>query len=205
MFFSKKNFHSTLVTALPAPGCSGQVRQDEGNDVKIVKKNNIRAIGLTIRTTFAQNKQAEDIPRFFHDTFESGILDSVKGRVNNSQLCIFIMKPQSPEFIYFMGVEADEKALIPEGFTELNLSANQYASVEIVKKGNSDVVKGFKHILEKWLPKSDYKAVNSPAFIYYDEKFIESYKKYGYKKNPSAAIFIPVALKSPACQINHLK
>lgn len=182
--------------AMPEIGCGRQYKQDGKNEVKIVSKNAIRAIGLTIKTTFQQNRQATEVPKFFHDTFESGILDTIDGRINKNQLCIFLINPNSPDFSYFMGVEVNEHTKTPQEFTEHNLGSNLYASLEIIKRGNKDVMEAFKYILEEWMPESGYKPGKAPAFIYYDDRFIESYKRYGYKNDPPATIFIPVVPKT---------
>lgn len=105
------------------------------------------------------------------------------------------MKPESPDFTYFMGVEISETAKVPTGFTEVILQPSQYASLKIIKKGNTDVKEGFEYLFKKWIPSSKYSSKPAPGFIYYDEQFINEYKENGYNGFSKATIYVPVSQK----------
>lgn len=164
--------------------------------VRIVSKDKIRAIGLSIKTSFFEGKQAREIPPFFHNIFENGTLEIIPGRLNKNQLCIISMEPNLQDFTYFMGVEVKMDIPIPKEFKEIFLKSNKYATLEIIKRGNADVAKNIKYLFEEWIPSSEYLATGEPVFIYYDERFSKIFKAKGYEGDPPATIFIPVKHKS---------
>lgn len=191
----KRFWLGIIFLSLFITGCSRQSVEINRKAVHIVSKGEIRVVGLTIDTSFARGRQAREIPPFFHDTFESGILETVPDRINNNQLCVFIMKPDSPDFTYFMGVEISKNAQVPEGFKEITLSSAKYASMKIIKRGNADVSAAFKYLLKEWSSTSGYSIAKTPAYIYYDEQFSKIYQNKGYKGNPPATLFVPIVPK----------
>jgi predicted transcriptional regulator YdeE len=45
--------------------------------VEIVKEEEKKVVGLALHTTFTANRQAEEIPPFFHKVMEDGTLENV--------------------------------------------------------------------------------------------------------------------------------
>ena len=178
-----------------ATACTTKPESEPERTVKLVEKKQIRAIGVAIQTSFAEDRQAREVPPFFHKIWESKILDAIPGRLNQNHLCVFVMNPQSPDFTYFMGVEVDTNAAVPTGFIEMILPPQEYAAMEIQKRGNSDVKDGFGFLMENWIPKANYQAAPAPAFIYYDERFTRIFEADGYAGSPPATLFAPILPK----------
>lgn len=161
--------------------------------VEVMHKKEMKIIGLVLKTTFMQNRQAEEIPPFFHEVMEAKTLKSVPNRANNNQICIIYRKPNSPEFDYYMGVEVDNYDEIPEGMETITIPTGNYAVTSFTKRGNKDVLMAAKYITEEWIPKNGHTEDHQkPGCIYYDEAFINGYEEKGYDGNLTAQIFIPV-------------
>jgi predicted transcriptional regulator YdeE len=161
--------------------------------VKIIKKEEMKVTAFVLQTTFADNRQAEEIPPFFHRIMAEETLEEVPDRINKNQICVVARKENSPAFEYCMGVETSGFDHTSAGMRTLTLPACTYAAAPFVKRGNADVLKAFKFITEIWMPDNGYRPnVSAPAFIYYDERFIPIYKELGYDGNPVAEIFVPV-------------
>lgn len=164
-------------------------------DIKIVNKTNIQAIAITLSTSLKEGKSKIDIPPFFHKTLLEGTLNNVPNSLNQNLMCVFLMKPNSPDFTYAIAKEVTSLEKVPDGMTALNLPSANYASVEIIKKGHDDVAPVFKYILEKWTVENGYIPAKQPGFIYYDDRFIPGYIKSGYSDQSIATIFIPIVKK----------
>jgi len=161
--------------------------------VKIISKEEMKIIGLILKTTFLKNRQAEEIPPLFHKVMEVGTMKSVPNRVNNNQICVIDRNENSPYFDYYIGVEVNNFDEIPEGMVDLTISAGNYAVTSFLKKGNKDVLMAVKHITDKWIPENGYEMDHQkPGCIYYDEDFITGYEENGYEGNLIAKVFIPV-------------
>ncbi|MBN2126205.1 MAG: GyrI-like domain-containing protein [Deltaproteobacteria bacterium] len=161
--------------------------------VEIKSIDEMKITALVLHNTFVGNRQAEEIPPFFHKVMAEETLEGVPNRVNSNQICAIDKKENSPEFDYYMGVEVSDYTDIPDGMEALTIPAGDYAVASFVKRGNADVLQAFGYITEKWIPENRYKQdYNVPVFIYYDERFIPVYKEKGYDGNPVAEIYIPV-------------
>ena len=159
----------------------------------IEKKEELKVVGLVLQTSFAANRQAEDIPPFFHKNMETKILKSVPNRVNNNQICIINRKENSPDFDYYMGVEVGNYSDVPDGMASITLQASDYAVTPFIKKGNADVMMAVKYLTEEWIPQNAHKeAQDKPGIIYYDEDFIKGFEEKGYEGDLTAKLLIPV-------------
>ena len=162
-------------------------------EVKITNKKEIKVMGVVLHTTFVENKQAMEIPPFFHKLMEEDTLEDVPNRINDNQICVFVMKPGSPNFDYYMGVEVNKLDSVPNGMETITIPASKYASTPFIKRGNSDGLKAFKYLTETWIPQNLYsRSMDVPMFIYYDERFIPSFKDHGYDGTQIAEMNIPV-------------
>ncbi|MDY6954112.1 MAG: GyrI-like domain-containing protein [Thermodesulfobacteriota bacterium] len=161
--------------------------------VEVASLEEKKVVALVLRTSFVENRQAEEIPPFFHRVMEENTLETIPNRINSNQICAVRTIEDSPQFDYYMGVEVSTFDDIPAEMKTLTLPAGRYAVTSFVKRGNADVLQAFKYITEKWLPEKGYTQDHgSPVFIYYDERFIPVYRKEGYDGNPVAEIFVPV-------------
>ena len=164
-------------------------------NIKIVKKDDIKAVGITLSTSFREGKSKKDIPPFFHKTLHEGTLDIVQNRINQNLMCIFMVKPNSPDFNYAITAEVSSVGDIPDGMSSFEFPSATYASVEIIKKGHNDVAPVFIYLLETWVAENGYIPAKQPGFIYYDDRFIPDYIKSGYSDKSIATIFVPIIKK----------
>ena len=165
-------------------------------DIKIVNKSDIQVVGITLSTSFKEGQSKKDIPPFFHKTLHEGTLENVPNKLNQNLMCVFLVKPDSPDFTYAIAKEVSSLENLPDGMMPLKLPASTYASVEIIKNGYNDVAPVFKYILEKWTVENGYLPAKQPGFIYYDDRFIPGYIESGYSDQSVATIFVPIVKKS---------
>ncbi len=161
-------------------------------EIKILEKSEMQVVGITLKTSFKNDRNKKEIPPFFHKVLDERKLETVNNRINNNQLCVFGMKKDNPDFAYTMGVEVAKAESIPDEMTHLTLPASQYAAVKIIKRGPEDVGKAFGYIYKEYIPASIYVPTGEPAFIYYDDEFFSVYNEKGYAGNPMATVYVPV-------------
>lgn len=161
-------------------------------ETKIIEKPAIQVVGITLKTSFKDERNKIEIPPFFHKVLEERKLDSVSDRLNTNQLCVFEMKKDNPDFNYTMGVEVNKTNNAPQEMTKMVLPAGKYVAVKIIKRGPEDVGSAFGYIFKEFIPNSIYIPTGEPAFIYYDEEFFSIYNVKGYAGNPLATVYVPI-------------
>ena len=161
--------------------------------IEVVEVEEKKIVGPVLHTSFVANRQAEEVPLFFHKTMEQGDLEKVPNRVDANQICAFVKPETSPQFDYYMAVEVRGFDNIPDGMSCLTIPACRCATTSFVKRGNKDVMMAMQHLLNEWIPANAGRPDFSlPAFIVYDERFLPIFRTQGYDGNPVAQLFIPV-------------
>lgn len=161
-------------------------------ETRVIEKPEMTVVGITLKTSFKDDRNKVEIPPFFHHVLEEGKLEKVPDRLNANQLCVFEMKKDQPDFNYTMGVEVKKTEKAPAEMTKLRLPASKYVAIKIIKRGPDDVGKAFGYIYKEFIPNSIYIPTGEPAFIYYDEEFFDVFNEVGYKGNPLATVYVPV-------------
>ena len=166
------------------------------SEINVVARDEVDVIGLVLHTSFQEERSKDEIPPFFHGVLKKGLLDVVPHRLNNNKMCVFRLKPGSPDFDYMIGVEVSQVGEIPEGMEHLTIPAHDYAMMPFIKRGHADGMQAFARLTQEWLPASNYTMAPSPIFIYYDEEdFFSIYNTQGYDGNPVGKFFLPVSPK----------
>jgi AraC family transcriptional regulator len=161
-------------------------------ETKIIDKPEMLIVGITLKTSFKEDRNKTEIPPFFHRVLEEGKLEQVPDRLNTNQLCVFEMKRDNPDFNYTMGVEVSKTDNALDEMTKLSLAASKYAAIKTIKRGPEDVGRAFGYIYKEFIPDSIYIPTGEPAFIYYDDEFFSIYNEKGYAGNPLATVYVPV-------------
>lgn len=161
-------------------------------ETKIIEKTEMTVVGITLKTSFKDDRNKTEIPPFFHHVLEEGKLNKVPDRLNANQLCVFEMKKDNPDFNYTMGVEVSNAKNAPAEMTKLKLPASKYVAIKIIKRGPEDVGRAFGYIYKEFIPNSIYIPTGEPAFIYYDDEFFSIYNEKGYAGNPLATVYVPI-------------
>lgn len=161
-------------------------------ETKIIEKPEMTVVGITLKTSFKDDRNKTEIPPFFHHVLEEGKLEKVPDRLNSNQLCVFEMKRDNPDFNYTMGVEVSKTENSPNEMTKLKLPASKYVAIKIIKRGPEDVGRAFGYIYKEFIPNSIYIPTGEPAFIYYDDEFFSIYNEKGYAGNPLATVYVPI-------------
>jgi len=161
-------------------------------ETKIIEKPGMNVVGITLKTSFKDDRNKTEIPPFFHHVLEEGKLENVPDRLNTNQLCVFEMKKDNPDFNYTMGVEVSKTENAPSEMTQLKLPASKYVAIKIIKRGPEDVGQAFGYIYKEFIPNSIYIPTGEPAYIYYDDEFFSIFNEKGYAGNPLATVYVPV-------------
>ncbi len=165
-------------------------------EISVIRKSEFTAVGFMLRTSFAGNRQAAEIPPFFHDTVLADRLSQVPGRLNEEYLCIFDKKPDSPDLDYTIASLTAATESLPDGLSLVKVPASLYACVRFSKKGNQDVLKLLKTMMEEWAPENGYMQNHSGLlFIRYDQAFLANYRSSGYEGETMAELYFPVVRK----------
>jgi predicted transcriptional regulator YdeE len=175
-------------------------------ETKIIEKPKMTVVGISLKTSFKDDRNKTEIPPFFHHVLEEGKLETVPNRINTNQLCVFEMKKNNPDFNYTMGVEVTENNNVPQEMTRLILPSSKYVAIKIIKRGPEDVGKAFGYVYKEFIPNSIYVPTGEPAFIYYDDEFFSIYNEKGYAGNPLATVYVKLeVIKEGECiQMLHL-
>jgi len=158
----------------------------------IIEKPAMQIVGISLKTSFKDDRNKTEIPPFFHKILEEKKLDYIPNRLNSNQLCTFEMKRGNPDFVYTMGVEVSKADVSTQNMTHTTLPASRYIAVKIIKRGPVDVGNAFAFIYKEWIPNSIYIPTGEPAFIYYDDEFFSIYNEKGYAGNPLATVYVPI-------------
>jgi AraC family transcriptional regulator len=161
-------------------------------ETKIIEKPEMTVVGITLKTSFKDDRNKTEIPPFFHHVLEEGKLEKLPNRLNTNQLCVFEMKKDNPDFNYTMGVEVSITTNAPHEMTKLKLPASKYVAIKIIKRGPEDVGRAFGYIYKEFIPNSIYIPTGEPAFIYYDDEFFSIFNEKGYAGNPLATVYVPI-------------
>jgi len=161
-------------------------------ETKIIEKPEMTVVGITLKTSFKDDRNKTEIPPFFHQVLEEGKLEKVSDRLNTNQLCVFEMKKDNPDFNYTMGVEVSKTENALNEMTKLKLPASKYVAIKIIKRGPEDVGRAFGFIYKEFIPNSIYIPTGEPAFIYYDDEFFSIFNEKGYAGNPLATVYVPI-------------
>ena len=188
---NRPKFLTLAGTTALQPNLNGEMKIEPA----IITKKAFKVVGLELYTSFKDGRNRAEIPQFFHKVLAEARLENVPNRVNQNQLCLFKFKKGSPDFLYIMGVEVESNHEIPAGMTSVDIPASQYARATIIKRGAEDVGRVFEYINQEWLPQSAYIPGNSPAFIYYDDRFFSVFYERGYEGQPVADVYFPVKPK----------
>jgi AraC family transcriptional regulator len=169
-----------------------QIKYSKSMEPTIISKPEMAIVGITLKTSFTDDRNKTEIPPFFHHVLNEGKLETVPNRLNASQLCVFGMRKDNPDFDYTMGVEVSETSGSPHEMTRLTLPASKYVAIKIIKRGPEDVGKAFGYIYKEFIPNSIYVPTGEPAFIYYDDEFFSIFNTKGYAGNPLATVYVPI-------------
>lgn len=168
--------------------------------ISVIKKAAFTAVGFQLKTTFAGNRQASEIPPFFHKTVTEDGLSIVSNRENEEYLCIFDKKADSPDLDYTIAALAEMPRTDQEDLALVFVPESVYACVRFSKKGNQDVLKILKFMMEEWAPENGYSQNHAgKLFIRYDAQFLAAYRAAGYEGETMAELYFPV-VKQPLTQ-----
>lgn len=158
-------------------------------EIKTIKEKKI--VAFLLKTSFAENRQAKEIPPFFHQVMEDRSLEDVPNRLNDNQVCILDRKGEL--FDYYMGVEVSNFENVPKGMKTYIIPASKYVVVSFIKRGNQDGLDVVGFTLHKWIPENGYTFNKGiPPFINYGKKFIPIYYEKGYAGNPVGEFWVAI-------------
>ncbi len=158
-------------------------------EIKTIREKKVVAFNL--KTSFSENRQAKEIPPFFHQVMEERSLEDIPNRLNDNQICVLDRKGDL--FDYYMGVEVANFDNVPDGMETAIIPAGKYVVVSFIKRGNKDGLDVAGFTLNKWIPENGYTFNNGiPPFMNYGKKFSQVYYEKGYAGNPVGEFWVAV-------------
>lgn len=158
-------------------------------EIKTIEEKKV--VAFLLKTSFAENRQAKEIPPFFHQVMEDRSLENVPNRLNDDQVCVLDRKGDL--FDYYMGVEVSNFENVPEGMKTYIIPASKYVVVSFIKRGNKDGLDVAGFTLNKWIPENGYTFNNGIApFMNYGKKFSQIYYEKGYAGNPVGEFWVAI-------------
>ncbi|MBI5346477.1 MAG: GyrI-like domain-containing protein [Chlamydiae bacterium] len=135
---------------------------------KIQNLNEVKIIGIDFKTSFADGKDAKEIPSFWKKFFDDKIMDKISATSTLLNI-VAVYYGYQPDGSYHMliGAIVDDNAKAPFDLQSLNIPAEQYAT--IIAKGPfaEAIVQGWKFMCSKDLK---YDRKYSYDLEIYDEK-----------------------------------
>lgn len=164
-------------------------------EFRVEKKERFRIIGYVIHTTNQKKEGRKAIPALWQQMHQENQLPQLVSLMNPEQpgilgVSVYNMDEQdSRRFDYYIGVSSD--ANIPEGCTSYEVPAALWAIFPCTKEtmGKTQV-----QAISKWIPKSNYRALNK-GYITGRMKSKACDIEYYGEEEQDAAIWIAVEEK----------
>lgn len=161
--------------------------------LKIVDLPAKRVVAFVLHTTFVDNRQARDIPPFFHSVMDERLLDAVPNRADTDVLCIIDRAKNSLDIDYYVGVEVESFEQIPDSMMPLTLRESTCIRTIFRKTANADVVDTVRRMKNHLLPSYGFAQNHDyPLLLRYDQHFVDAYRRSGYAEAPLAKMFMPI-------------
>ena len=185
-----------LAKQLIQPFVKFLIRKNIVTQPKLIDLNEKQCIGYMITTSFKGNQKKKDIPPFWHDIYDNDKLSILKKDDDENMYCIFDFHNNGKDFDYYVAVE-NKTGISGESYSEITLPKGKYVQVEFMKRNHTAAALIAGYTRKIWIELNGYKERNSPAFILYDERFDQNYKKHGckgkdYLGDPIATLHIPL-------------
>ena len=155
---------------------------------RIIELNEMKAVGMTVRTTVVENKIPNLWDKFMKRTSE------IKN-VNDKEICLGICFHDEMDgcsedsmFTYMASKLVDKISDVPDNMLSRELSAETYA-VFTHKGALDNLDKTYNKIYAEWLPQCNYKTAEADEFEWYDHRF-----KFG-QEDSEMFIYVPVVKK----------
>jgi AraC family transcriptional regulator len=97
-------------------------------------------------------------------------LGHIPGQLGNTAYGVCYNSDDEGSIDYMSGVEVGDFSRVPEGFARLRIAPQRYA-VFFHADHISSIRRAWYTIWNKWIPESEYQAIDAPGFELYDERF----------------------------------
>lgn len=153
---------------------------------KYAKLDNLKIIGVELKTTAENGQNHKQIPEFWEKYFDHKLADKIPNKLNNNK-CYGICKDFNETtgiFSYIIGVETSSLTEIPGGFIGFEIPQANYAVFTSKAKNPEEIQETWKFIFTDWLQNSGKEHACKPELEVYDQR-MES-------ENPEMDIYIPI-------------
>jgi predicted transcriptional regulator YdeE len=162
----------------------------------VIDIEEVNCIGYSIETSFNKKKLKIDIPPFYHDVYDHDKLADLREENDDKMYCVFDFHDNRQDFTYHVSTE-NKQNINDDNFSYVTLNRGKYVKVEFMKRNQKAAALVAAYTIKFWLESNGYEQRKSPAFILYDKRFHENYKKHGcdgpdYLGDPIATLHVPI-------------
>lgn len=140
--------------------------------------NEIKIVGIEIRTTFKNGKHFKDIPELWENTMKNNYLNTIPNRIDDSIYCIYhnYETEDQGEYSVLLGVSVKNGDQIPKNYVSLSITPGNY-KVYYAKTQDPKETQGiWENIWQQ--SKSEYKRAFKTDFDHYSTQQISVFVGY---------------------------
>lgn len=152
---------------------------------QVVIKNEFVLIGKPNRTTMQRCQNEIDIPKFWGEFLNAGLMNQIPNRMGEAIMGIYTNWDYSENFDVIIGSQVRHETKVPEGFVTHRMKPAKYMVFTIPGNQNQDILNGWKYIYGTWMPNTGYEREFSDDFDLFDDRFQSD-------TNPESEIYIPI-------------
>lgn len=154
--------------AIPPISFQITVKGEKRMDYKIVKKEEFKAVGVSIRVTTENGENLKKIPQFWCEVCSNGIcekLDKNASALGTLGIC-YNYDMEQKKFSYMIGIEGDHIEGI-DNYEVLNISSYTWAVFESIGPMPNAIQNVWKKIYSEWFPATKYQHAGGPEIEVY--------------------------------------
>lgn len=152
-------------------------------EYKIITKDNIKIIGIILKTTNENNQATKDIPKFWKKFYSENLKTLIPNKIDNNVLGLYIdyESDYTNPYSFIIGCKTSSLDNIPKNMIAKTIPASKYAKFTAKGEFPTNLLKTWQYI---W--NSNLKRTYTGDFEIYSEKFFSN------PQNPEIDIYIAI-------------
>ncbi len=158
--------------AIPRISFHISLKGDKDMDYRIVEKKAFKVIGKAIETTSADGENSREIPRFWQESNQNGMVDDLISLAGGADATLGICMDMAMEnctFTYMIAVENRAGVEAPEGFAVREIPAHTWAVFTSIGPMPHAIQDVWTRVFQEWFPATGYEHAGGPEFESYPE------------------------------------
>ncbi|TCI89960.1 GyrI-like domain-containing protein [Tenacibaculum sp. M341] len=142
--------------------------------MKTIQKENLKIIGISVRTTNQNQQAAKDIPALWEQFVTTNVIDKIPNKLDGKVFSVYTdyESDYMGSYTTILGCEVSSLENVPEGMTTVEIPADFYTNFTINGQLNENIV--YNKWLEIW--QSDIKRSYHSDFEVYEKSTLKEQK-----------------------------